>query len=311
MKAPALRRAQYFTTTGAAQVDPTDFDDEKVIYYSIPAIQDTGGPVLERASLIESNKLLLKGGEVLVSRLNPHKNCTALVKHHSEPILCSTEFVVFTPTAVNARYLRYSFQSSLAISVLTASASSATRSHARVDPSDILKFKIHDPPLQIQRQIAAYLDAETTRIDALVSEKERMLELLDQKRAVQINWAVTRGLNARAVFTPSRLPWLGDIPKHWETQRAKRLFIERDDRSEGGEEEMLTVSHMTGVTPRSEKDVNMFEAESTEGYKLVSPDNLVINTLWAWMGAMGVAKHEGIVSPAYHVYRIAPNLLPA
>lgn len=75
-----------------------------------------------------------------------------------------------------------------------------------------------------------------------------------------------------------------------------------------GDEEMLTVSHLTGVTPRSEKEVNMFEAETTEGYKLASAGDLVINTLWAWMGAMGVARVPGIVSPAYNVYEPAPDL---
>jgi type I restriction enzyme, S subunit len=68
---------------------------------------------------------------------------------------------------------------------------------------------------------------------------------------------------------------------------------------------MLSVSHLTGVTPRSEKDVNMFEAETTEGYKICHPGDLVINTLWAWMGAMGVSPVHGIVSPAYNVY--VPN----
>ncbi len=138
-----------------------------------------------------------------------------------------------------------------------------------------------------------------------------MLGLLEQKRAALISRAVTRGLNPKAPAKPSGLDWLGDIPAHWGLERSKRYFIERDERSVTGDEEMLTVSHITGVTPRSEKDVNMFEADSNEGYKLASPDQLVINTLWAWMGAMGVARHEGIVSPAYHVYRIAEGLLPA
>ena len=69
-------------------------------------------------------------------------------------------------------------------------------------------------------------------------------------------------------------PWLGEIPAHWEVERGKWLFTERDDRSETGEEEMLTVSHITGITKRSEKDVNMFEAASTVGYKICQPGDL-------------------------------------
>ena len=71
----------------------------------------------------------------------------------------------------------------------------------------------------------------------------------------------------------------------------------------------MTVSHLTGVTLRSEKEVNMFMAETLEGYKICRPGDLVINTLWAWMGAMGVAFQRGLVSPAYNVYRSLGNSL--
>ena len=84
-----------------------------------------------------------------------------------------------------------------------------------------------------------------------------------------------------------------------EAERARWLFRERDERSDTGQEQLLTVSHLTGVTSRSEKNVSMFEAATTEGYKICLSGDLVINTLWAWMGAMGVAPEEGIVSPAY------------
>lgn len=55
----------------------------------------------------------------------------------------------------------------------------------------------------------------------------------------------------------------------------------------------------------------MFEAETTEGYKICLAGDLVINTLWAWMGAMGVARVDGIVSPAYNVYQPGPRLEPS
>ena len=80
-------------------------------------------------------------------------------------------------------------------------------------------------------------------------------------------------------------------------------------RSPDGSGEMLSVSHITGVTPRSEKTVYMFEAESTVGYKMVRPGDLVINTMWAWMGAAGIARTVGIVSPAYGVYTIDKNVM--
>jgi type I restriction enzyme S subunit len=166
------------------------------------------------------------------------------------------------------------------------------------------------PPLEEQRNIADYLDRETEDIDALLAEKERMLALLEEKRAALISQAVTRGLDPNLPLKPSGLDWLGDIPAHWEIERAKNLFSVRDERSETGDEELLTVSHITGVTSRSEKSVYMFKADDMTGYKRCYPNDLVINTLWAWMGAMGVSPLAGIISPDYHVYESKGQLLP-
>ncbi len=111
------------------------------------------------------------------------------------------------------------------------------------------------------------------------------------------------GLKPYSAYTETGLPWLGQIPATWKLRRAKYLFREVDERSRTGSEELLSVSHKTGVTPRSQKNVTMFMAESNVGHKICRPDDLVINTLWAWMAALGVSRHHGMVSPAYGVYR--------
>ncbi|MCK6395177.1 hypothetical protein [Zoogloea sp.] len=112
------------------------------------------------------------------------------------------------------------------------------------------------------------------------------------------------GLKPYAEYKESGERWLGQLPSSWELRRAKFLFREVDERSRTGKEELLSVSHKTGVTPRSQKNVTMFMAESNVGHKICRPQDLVINTLWAWMAALGVSRHTGIVSPAYGVYRL-------
>jgi type I restriction enzyme S subunit len=112
------------------------------------------------------------------------------------------------------------------------------------------------------------------------------------------------GLKPYADNQESGERWIGEIPASWQLRRAKFLFREIDERSKTGKEELLSVSHKTGVTPRSQKSVTMFLAESNVGHKICRPQDLVINTLWAWMAALGVSRHTGIVSPAYGVYRL-------
>jgi len=172
-------------------------------------------------------------------------------------------------------------------------------------PDDFIKNLRHPiPPLNEQRAIASFLDRETDKIDALIARKERQIELLKEKRTALISHAVTKGLDPNVKMKDSGIEWLGEVPEHWEVYRAKVLFQEINERSTTGEEELLTVSHRTGVTRRSEKTVTMFMAESLKDYKKCELGDLVINTMWAWMGALGFTSEAGIVSPSYNVYRL-------
>ena len=79
------------------------------------------------------------------------------------------------------------------------------------------------PPLPEQHAIAAFLDQETARIDALVAKKEQLIELLQEKRTALITRAVTRGLDPNATMKDSGVEWLGEIPGHWEVRRLKTI----------------------------------------------------------------------------------------
>jgi type I restriction enzyme S subunit len=223
---------------------------------------------------------------------------------------CGGDVVIFRPTVpFVVRFLGYVTDAAPVAAQKAAAGRGSTVKH--IYPDELREIVISVPPLGEQQAIADFLDHETARIDALVAAKQRLLGLLAEKRKATVALAVTRGVAPSVALRDSGVPWLGAIPSHWATERSRWLFRERDTRSTTGAEEMLTVSHLTGVTPRSEKDVNMFEAETNEGYKLCQPGDLVINTLWAWMGAMGVAPVAGMVSPAYNVYEPGPQLLPA
>lgn len=114
------------------------------------------------------------------------------------------------------------------------------------------------------------------------------------------------GLKPYPDYQVSRLSWLCRYPAHWVIKRGKSYLKCVDHRSKTGQEELLTVSSARGVIPRSSAKVTMFKASSYAGYKLCWPDDLVINSLWAWGGGLGVSRHHGIISTAYSVYRPRP-----
>ena len=93
----------------------------------------------------------------------------------------------------------------------------------RVPAGFVANYKVPLPPLAEQRAIAAFLDRETGKIDALIFKNERLVELLQEKRTALISRAVTKGLDANAPMKESGVEWLGEIPAHWEVQRLRYL----------------------------------------------------------------------------------------
>ena len=87
----------------------------------------------------------------------------------------------------------------------------------------IHSLKMAFPDVHEQHAIVAYLDRETSRIDALIEKKQKQIELLQEKRTALISHAVTKGLNPNVKMKDSGVEWLGEIPAHWEVRRVKRL----------------------------------------------------------------------------------------
>ena len=93
-----------------------------------------------------------------------------------------------------------------------------------ISSEELLLLPYPTLPLPEQTQIAAFLDRETAKIDDLVAEQRRLMELLKEKRQAVISHAVTKGLNPDAPMKPSGIEWLGEVPAHWDTYLLKRAF---------------------------------------------------------------------------------------
>ena len=168
------------------------------------------------------------------------------------------------------------------------------------------------PPHGEQQAIAAFLDRETAKIDALVAEQERLLVLLEEKRQAAIANAVTKGLDPTVPTKDSGVEWLGQVPAHWIVVPLGRCF---GDVSEAGDLTLpiLSVSIHSGVsdheTSEHESERKVTRSEDRSTYKRVEPGDLVYNMMRAWQGGFGTVKVEGLVSPAYVVARPLRELL--
>lgn len=110
------------------------------------------------------------------------------------------------------------------------------------------------------------------------------------------------GLRPYAEMKPSGLPWLGDVPAHWDVLRSKYAFREIDRRSTTGEETHLSMSQRLGLVPANQVEKSLV-SESYVGAKLVAENDLVLNRLKAHLGVFAYAKQPGLISPDYTVFR--------
>ncbi|MEL0166942.1 MAG: restriction endonuclease subunit S [Pseudomonadaceae bacterium] len=90
-----------------------------------------------------------------------------------------------------------------------------------ISGDELGRFEVPIPPFPEQTQIARFLDHETARIDALIEEQQRLIELLKEKRQAVISHAVTKGLDPTVPMKDSGVEWLGEVPVHWEVTKFK------------------------------------------------------------------------------------------
>lgn len=179
-----------------------------------------------------------------------------------------------------------------------------------ISAEEVSRVLIAVPPLEEQVAIASYLKRETARIDALVAAKQRVLDLLAEKRKANIATAVTRGLDPNVVLHDSGVSWLEEIPAHWKSERLRWHFRERDQRG-SPDLPLMEVSISKGVCVR-EFSNERIEATASDfnTYKVARKRDIAFNKMRMWQGAVGVAPTDGLVSPDYVVAEPIGYVLP-
>ena len=172
---------------------------------------------------------------------------------------------------------------------------------------ELARFKVPVPPEPEQRLIAQFLRYETAKIDALIAQQRRLIELLNEKRQAVISNAVTKGLNPDAPMKPSGVEWLGDVPAHWKVAKCGRYVsilpgfaFPSSQFSADGEDVRLLRGVNVGVSEIRWDDVAYWKRSAHDG----------LDPFLLQQGDIVLGMDRPIINGGIRVARIAANDLP-
>ena len=285
---PLKRRSRLLTEKTECRDNPIALEN----------IEGWTGRLVETDSEFLGEGVAFEPGDILFGKLRPYLAKVYLAAKGGQAV---GDFHVIHPfDSLHPRFLQFLLLTKEMIDLVNGSTFGAKMPRASWDFLASLHLSI--PPLDEQSVIATFLDHETAKIDALIAEQQRLIELLQEKRQAVISHAVTKGLNPDAPMKNSGVEWLGEVPEHWEKSRLRALF-RQEKRQDQPTSPVLSVYRDYGVILKDSRDDNHNKTpESLSAYQLVNRDDLVVNKMKAWQGSLGVSVLHGITSPDYAVF---------
>ena len=178
------------------------------------------GDHLSRAESLEGYKVC-RPGDLVMNIMLAWKKAQGVSDYHG---IVSPAYSVYTLRGkANPRFIHYLTRTQIYADYFKSFSSGVIDSRLRLYPDTFLGLKTDLPPEEEQSSIANFLDRETAKIDALIAEQQRLIELLQEKRQAVISHAVTKGLNPDVPMKDSGVEWLGEVPEHWEMVRLKTI----------------------------------------------------------------------------------------
>jgi len=247
----------------------------------------------------ERDSLLLQVGDLLVSEGGDVGRASMWAGELEECYFQNSVNRVRPLEGNNARFLYYWISAIKDKGYIDVLCNKSTIAHFTAEK--VQAVPVPFPPLPEQRTIAAFLDHETGKIDALVAEQEKLIGLLKEKRQAVISHAVTKGLDPNARMKDSGVEWLGEVPEGWKVERGRFLYKQLDilpDEDDG----VVTAFRDGQVTLRENRRTDGFTMAILEvGYQKVREGDLVIHGMDAFAGAIGVSESTGKCTPEYSV----------
>lgn len=210
-----VQRFKHLATIRNGQVDPEDPRFRDLSLLAPNHIESGTGRLLGIESAdkqgAESGKYLVRKGEIVYSKIRPALRKVALAPCDG---LCSADMYPVAPR--NHADVRFLFFEMLSEGFSRYSVLESDRvAMPKINRDALGECPFVFPELSRQEAIASFLDRKTAAIDALIAKKERLTELLQEKRQALITQAVTKGLDPKVTMKDSGSVWLGKIPAHW------------------------------------------------------------------------------------------------
>ncbi len=251
----------------------------------------------------EIHKFRLAVGDVLITKDSETWDdigVPALVRETADDLVCGYHLAVLRPNLnrLTSAFLFRCLQAKpVRVQLELAASNGVTR--FGIPKSEIGMMLLPVPSCPQQRAIADYLGRETARLDALIAAKERLLTILAEKRQAIISQTVRRGINPGVSIRDSGVPWLGEIPNNWEIKRAK-FFFEQAALPVRERDEIVTCFRDGQVTlRRNRREAGFTNADKEVGYQAIRRGQLVLHSMDAFAGAIGVSDSDGRCSPEY------------
>ncbi|WP_300581082.1 restriction endonuclease subunit S [Marivita sp.] len=215
---------------------------------------------------------------------------------HEQGIMSSAYIRIVPSCEWNARFLHYYYFHLYEAEVFNKIGSGV---RSTLGQSDLLELPIPVIARDTQDKIVRLLDEKCAKIDEAVRIKEAQIKLLAERRQILIQEAVTRGLKPAAPMKDSGIDWIGQIPAHWDVKRFKYLF-EQSRLPVRPDDEVVTSFRDGQVTLRSNRRLDGYtEAIIEGGYQGIRVGQLVLNSMDAFEGAIGVSESDGKCTPEY------------
>lgn len=247
-------------------------------------------------NIVEPGDIVIRGTDLQ----NDHRSLrTGLVTEHG--IITSAYMTLLPITGVNSEYYHYLLHSYDLAKVFYSMGGGLRQS---LDYWDFCRMLVLHPLTSEQRQIVHFLDRKCSAIDTAIEKTKESIEKLEKYKKSVIAKAVTKGLDPDAKMKDSGVEWIGEVPGDWEVSRFKYHTRLKKDRNPGNAT-VLSLYREYGVVIKDSRDDNFNRTSlDTSSYRYVEKDDFVVNKMKAWQGSVAVSDYDGIVSPAYYVYRI-------